>query len=88
MFPIDITANSNHATVDRLHGFSIRESAGAAASAEVNLRKATAGGQILYVLELAANESATLMLPEAVSAEGGVYVQVVSGTISGVLWGS
>lgn len=88
MAPTDITPNSNHAGVERLDGFSIRESAGSPAVAAFNLRKASAVGQILFVGELQANESATLMLHESVSSEGGLYVEVTAGTISGVLWGS
>jgi hypothetical protein len=86
MTPATITANSNHATVERLSGFSIRENAGTPAVASLNLRKLSVSGQILFVLELAANESASIMIPEAVSSEGGVYVQVIGGAIEGVLW--
>ena len=86
MTPATITPNANHPTVTRLSGFSIRENAGSAAPASVNFRKLNSGGQILFVLELAANESATLMVPEPFSAEDGVYVHVLSGEVEGVLW--
>ncbi len=82
--PVTITANANHTAVSRLGGFSIRETAGAAA--DLNLRLATATGQILFVLELAANESAGIVFPGHISAPGGVYVEVTSGAIAGVLY--
>lgn len=82
-----ITANTNHSDVQRFRGVSIRESAASAAAAQVNLRKGAVGGQLLMVIELAANESATLVLEDRVPSEGGVYVQVVSGTVEGVIYG-
>ncbi len=83
-----ITANANHGGVTRLSGFSIRESAAVAAVAAVNLRHANSTGQILAVLELAADQSATLLSPAVIHAPNGVYVQVVTGTVSGVLYGA
>lgn len=81
-----ITANSNHSAVERLMGYSIRENAATPAPATVRLRRASATGDILAVLELAANESATLVFNEFMYSEGGVYVEVVAGTIEGVLF--
>jgi hypothetical protein len=43
-------------------------------------------GQILAVLELAANESATISLGGVFQTPDGVYVQQVSGTVTGELW--
>jgi hypothetical protein len=83
---VDVTADSNHATVTKFGGFSVRESAGTPAAAAVNFRHGVVGGQIFAVLELAANESASISLGGAFQAPDGVYVQVVSGTVSGVLW--
>lgn len=82
----DITADSNHTAVSRFAGFSVRESAGTPAAAAVNFRDSAVGGQILAVLELAADESATLSLTDLISVDTGVYVEVVSGTVSGVLY--
>ncbi len=84
-----ITANTNHAGVTRLSGFSIREAnAVTPGPAAINLRDGTASGQILVVLELGADQSATLLSPAIVHAPNGVYVEVVAGTISGVLYDS
>ena len=84
--PQDLTADSNHAAVTRYGGFSIRESDGTPAVAAVNFRAGAVGGQIIGVLELAANESASFGLPGMVSTPDGVYVEVVAGTVSGVLF--
>lgn len=85
---VDITQNSNHATVEIFRGFSVRENAGSPAAAAVNFRKNSVSGQIIGVLELAANESATLALSKKNkrTSEGGVYVQVTAGSIEGVLY--
>lgn len=84
--PTDISADSNHTGVTRFAGFSVRESAGTAAAAAVNFRRLDATGQILWVLELAANESAGIVFPGNMSAPDGVYVEVVSGTVSGEIF--
>lgn len=83
MYATTITPDSNHATVERLWGFSFREDA--AAAAVVNIRRASDTGQILFTVPLAASAGATLVLPEPMSVEGGVYVEEVSGSITGVL---
>lgn len=80
------TSNANHTAVTRFAGFSIRESAATAAPAAVNFRHQTSTGQILFALELAANESAGIVFPSRMPAPSGVYVEVVSGTVSGVLY--
>ena len=82
---VAITPNSLHATVTRLSGFSIRESAGIAGAAAVNFRRGSSSGQLLAVVELAANGSSTQTFPFDFDAPEGVYVEVVSGTVSGVL---
>ncbi len=88
MRPVTITADSNHSAVARFRGFSIRESAGTPAAAAVNFRKLTAGGQIIFVLELNGDESSTLILGSdmMIPSEGGVYVEQVSGAVSGVIF--
>ncbi len=80
--PIDITANANHTGVTRFGGFSIR----ASAAAFVRLRHGSSTGQVLYVLDLALNESAGTSFTGHIDVPSGVYVQVVSGTIEGVLY--
>lgn len=86
MVPTSISADSNHSGVTQLKGLSIRESAGSPAVATIRLRKASVSGQILMVLELAENESATLILDSPIPSEDGVYVQVVAGTVEGVIY--
>ena len=87
MIAVDITGDSNHTQVTRFAGFSVRESAGSPAAAAVNFRDSAVGGQILAVLELGADESASFNLDDVLPVDTGVYVEVVSGTISGVLYG-
>lgn len=80
-----ITAGSNHPGVVNLRGWSLR----ATASAVVNLRAETDSGQILATLGVDNTTPAgplTIVLPEPLPAEGGTYVEVVSGTIVGVLY--
>ena len=86
MAVLDITVNSNHAAIDVLEGFSIQEDA--AAAAVVELRKAVVGGQVIVYLNLAASETATIQFPKGIPCEGGVYVKEVSGSVTGVLYGS
>lgn len=81
----DVTANMNDTNVTRFAGFSVRESDGTPAVAAANFRHGSVSGQILAVLELAANESATIALPMADTPDG-VYFEVVAGTISGVAY--
>lgn len=87
MKSVELTSDSNHADVDMWRGFSIRESAGSPAAATVLFKKASSGGELVGVLELQANESATLIISKRkINVEGGLYVDVTSGTISGVLY--
>jgi len=84
MNPTTITPDSNHSAVDNFKGYSIYEDAGAPAL--VIFRKAAVGGQIIWVQALAANGSASVLLPN-IPAEGGVYVQESTGSVTGVLYG-
>ena len=85
-YPTTITPNSNHTSVKNLSGFSIRETAGAAAV--VRLRVETVSGTILETLSLTANASLGVVYGRgnAKRSQDGVYVQVVSGTIEGSLF--
>lgn len=83
---VTITADTNHATVRNWNGFSIREAAGTPAQATVRFRDGAVGGDILGVLELAGDESASMTLTDDLKAPSGIYVEVVSGTIEGVLY--
>lgn len=79
-----ITPDSNHAGVTRLRGFSFYEDA--SGTALIIIRKATVSGQILFTIPLTADAGATLVLDDFISAEGGVYVEENSGSITGVLF--
>lgn len=86
----DITADSDHAGVRTFAGFSVREAAVTAAAATVRFRQTDgaggATGQILAELELAADASETVTFDIPVSAPDGVHVEVVAGTVEGVLY--
>ena len=81
-----ITVDTNHTAVQRLAGFSIHEDSSAAA--EVKLRIGAVGGDIIWFLALAADESASIIFPKAVfvSAAGGTYVEEVAGSVEGTLF--
>lgn len=72
----------------RLVGYSIRESASSAAVATVRLRNGTADTDpILALIELAANASAQVTLPDGgLDAEDGIFVEVVAGEVDIVLY--
>jgi len=84
MKPVTITPDSNHATVDSWWGFSVKEDSGSAATVE--FRKAAVDGTVVWYLNLAAGESASIMFPSAVAMEGGVYVNELTGSVSGILF--
>ncbi len=87
MQPTRITAGANHPTIKLWRGFAIRESASGAAV--VNFRNGSATGDILWPLNLAADEAAGILLgsgEDAIESPGGVYVEVVSGSIVGTLY--
>lgn len=81
-----ITPDANHAGIDRIGGFSIEEDAGSTAS--IVIRKGSVSGQPVFFINLAANETATLVLDKTMPCEGGAYVEEVSGSITGVLFGT
>jgi len=83
-----ITADSNHAGVTQFRGFSVREDA--AAAAVIRFRHGSASGDILWELGLAASQSAGIVLSKdaRILTPNGVYVEEVSGSIVGVLFGA
>lgn len=81
-----ISSNANHANVQRLVGWSIKEAAGSPSVATVTLRNGAVGAQILFEIELAADEATNIVFPRSIRTEDGVYVEVVTGTVSGVLF--
>lgn len=87
MRAVSVTAAANHATAARLAGWSIREAAGTPAAATVRLRKAAVGGDIVAVIRLAASGAETVVFSDDfLSCEGGCFVEVVAGTVEGVLY--
>ena len=81
-----IVPDSLH-TVERCFGFCLSEDSSAAAS--ITLRAGAAGGTIVVgPINLAADESAVIVLPKAVFWEfpGGCYVKEESGSIAGQLY--
>ncbi len=79
-----ITPDSNHASADRVTGFSIAEDASAAA--KVKLRAGAVDGPVKFFINFAADESVNAVFEEApVAFEGGCYVEEVSGSVEGSL---
>lgn len=81
-----ITPDSLHAT-ERVVGWTLSEDSSAAAS--VTFRAGSAGGTVVVgPINLAADESAHIVLPKAVFYEfpGGCYVKEESGSIAGQLY--
>jgi hypothetical protein len=81
-----VTVNALHTAVQRCYGFSFQEDSSGAAVVEFRALSAT--GQIVAYLNLAADETATIVLPKAVYWEfpGGLWVKEVSGSVAGVLY--
>ncbi|MEV0993423.1 hypothetical protein [Nonomuraea sp. NPDC050202] len=66
-----------------LVGYTVRETAGAAAVVRIYDHEAAASGTILAAVALAANESVDVMYPRPARAVRGVFVDVVSGAVEG-----
>ena len=81
-----VVPDSTHTGTERVFGFSFQEDSSAAAAIE--LRSGSVTGQIVVFLNLAADETATIVLPKAVFWEfpGGCHVKEVSGSVAGVLY--
>ncbi len=71
------------APVIYLRGFSLRETTGLAVALVRLWDAASATGQILDEISLAANESARELYPVPLCARIGVYIEVVSGAVAG-----
>ncbi len=82
-----VTPDANHTSVERLYGFSLTEDSSGVAT--VTFREGAADGTIVIgPVNLAADESALIVLPKAVFWEfpGGCWVNEESGSVSGVLY--
>lgn len=64
-------------------GFTISETAAAVARVRIYDNASAASGTVLEEISLAANESAREFYPVGVWAASGIFVDVVSGTVSG-----
>jgi hypothetical protein len=86
--PVTVSANQVIATgIRALYGYSICESTGSAA-AKVRLRESSATGKMLAIVALASGASSTQYFPEQAPGvtSGSIYVEVVSGSVEGVLY--
>lgn len=77
----DSTLRSTGGTV---HGFALRETAGA--TAVVRLRCVSASGQIVIPISLAANESAREYFAEGILFDRGIFEDWVSGAYEGTVF--
>ena len=87
MKPTRINDDKNHPAIQLWRGFAVRETGSSAAV--VNFRLASATGDILWPLNLAADEAAGIIFDggeDAIESTAGVYVEVVSGAIVGTLF--
>ena len=89
MKPVRIGNNSNHPSVKLWRGFAYRETG--AAAAVINFRLETATGDILWPLNVAADEAGGIIFGDdkpqnAIESTEGVFVEVVSGAIVGTLF--
>jgi len=68
-----------------LMGWSLRETAGAAAYVEIRVGSAT--GKIIGEIAFTANADRTKWFgPNGVASEGQLWVEIVSGTVAGAVW--
>jgi len=84
--PVTITANANHAQIERMSGWSIRAAENGTA---VNFRIGAVDGQICGVSGMKNDDDSDTQNfgRTDVVTVGGVYVQVVSGSLSaGVIY--
>ncbi len=89
MNPTRWTNDANHPSVKLWRGFAYRETGSAAAV--INFRLESATGDILWPLNIAADEAGGIIFGDekpqnAILSTAGVYVQVVSGAVVGTLF--
>lgn len=82
-FPLSGSSQVVKAVAWAYYGFTIRETAGATALVRIFDNASAASGTVLDEISLLANESARECYPRSIRAENGIYVQVVSGAVSG-----
>lgn len=83
--PVNVSATgAARAAPADFRGYSLRETAGAPAVVRIFDHASAASGDVLDEIGLAANESKQAFYPgRGVRAKAGVFVQVVSGTVTG-----
>lgn len=93
--PTDINTGIVHnpavaGSVAKLYGWSVREAAGSPAVATVIVHAGTdASGPAIGEIELAANGASTEWFgPQGVQMRDGIFVEVVAGTVEGVVFHS
>jgi hypothetical protein len=70
-----------------LCGWSIHESAGIGAAASVIIRNGTStSGDIVAVIELAANAAETKSLHDSIDCPLGIFLDVTAGEVEGAFW--
>jgi len=78
----DAVAQQDPSRPVKYHGFSARESAVTPAAAAFNIRTGGASGDIIDVVELAADGSVNVWYDNTgIQARDGIYVEVVSGAV-------
>jgi len=82
--PVTIAPGANHVAVEEFWGFTVKEDASAAA--EWVFRIVGATDTIVWYLQLSADQSASIMFPKGIRTPGGVYVEEVTGSATGVLF--
>lgn len=65
------------------HGFSLKETSGAASATVKIYRGSDATGDLVEVVQLAASESAREFYPGGISVSFGIYIDIVSGSVEG-----
>ena len=82
-----ITPDVNHPGITLWRGFAVREDA--AGTAVINFRLGSVTGDILFPLNLAADEAAAIFFggdDDAIESAAGIFVEEVSGSITGTLY--
>lgn len=85
--PVALTgSDGQHFTgIGVLRGFTVRETAGAAARIRIHDGTSTSGA-VIGASSLAANEAETIWLDDGVRFGTGLYVDVVTGAVEGSLF--
>lgn len=79
---LPLTAGAATTARGEFRGYTVRETAGAAATVRIH-DGASATGVLLATIALTANQSQTVLDGAGVYFDGGVFVEVVTGTVEG-----